>query len=125
MKDSYIIFVWKVDFFDDFDIFDLENWQDQQIWVNNEMYCYVFDGEFGIWEVSDGILKLKVVNIGEKCFCDNLDKYGKQYFDIEFVVGCIILKNCKEFIKGRWIVRLRLWSNGEVSMFFVWWILGV
>ena len=57
---------WTVDFFDDFETFNPDNWQDQRIWVNNELQCYVPDGEFGTREVSDGTLKLKVVNIGEK-----------------------------------------------------------
>lgn len=54
---------WKVDFFDDFVTFNDENWQDQRIWVNNETQCYVPNGEYGTREVSDGTLKLKVVNI--------------------------------------------------------------
>ena len=37
---------WKVDFFDDFDTFDHNNWQDQRIWVNNEKQCYVPDNQF-------------------------------------------------------------------------------
>ena len=28
--------IWKIDFFDDFNSFESENWQDQRIWVNNE-----------------------------------------------------------------------------------------
>ncbi len=39
--------VWTVDFLDNFDTFNPENWQDQRIWVNNEKQCYVPDGEFG------------------------------------------------------------------------------
>ena len=58
--------IWKVDFLDNFDTFNIDNWQDQRIWVNNETHCYVPDNEFGTREVSDGTLKLKVVNIGEK-----------------------------------------------------------
>jgi len=38
--------VWKVDFLDEFDTFNLDNWQDQRIWVNNEKQCYVPDNEF-------------------------------------------------------------------------------
>ena len=30
---------WKVDFFDDFETFDYNNWQHQRIWVNNEKQC--------------------------------------------------------------------------------------
>ena len=33
--------LWEVDFIDDFNTFNLENWQDQRIWVNNEKQCYV------------------------------------------------------------------------------------
>ena len=36
---------WKVDFFDDFDTFNTDNWQDQILWVNDEDQCYVRDGE--------------------------------------------------------------------------------
>ena len=54
---------WTVDFFDDFESFNTDNWQDQRIWVNNENHCYVPDGEYGTREVSDGTLKLKVVKI--------------------------------------------------------------
>ena len=69
--------IWKIDFFDDFNSFESENWQDQRIWVNNEKQCYVPDGNYGTREVSDGTLKLKVVNIGSEYDCDNLDKFGK------------------------------------------------
>lgn len=58
--------VWAVDFLDEFDTFNPDNWQDQRIWVNNETHCYVPDGEFGTREVSEGTLKLKVVKINEK-----------------------------------------------------------
>ena len=116
--------VWKIDFLDDFDNFNPDNWQDQRIWVNNEKQCYVPDNEFGTREVSDGTLKIKVVNIGEKRSCDNFDKHGKQQIDTEYVAGRIASKNRKEFIKGKWTARLKLWGNGEPSMFPAWWILG-
>ena len=116
--------VWETDFFDDFDNFDDKNWQDQRIWVNNEKQCYVPDNEFGTREVSDGSIKLKVINIGEKRSCDNFDKHGKQQEDTEYVAGRIASKNRKEFVKGKWTARLKLWSNGEPSMFPAWWILG-
>ena len=61
---------WTIDFFDDFETFNTENWQDQRIWVNNELQCYVPNGEYGTREVSDGTLKLKVLNIGDKIECD-------------------------------------------------------
>jgi beta-glucanase (GH16 family) len=116
--------VWEVDFFDDFDTFNSDNWQDQRIWVNNEMHCYVPDNEFGTREVSDGTLKIKVVNVGEKISCDNFDKHGNQHPDTEYVAGRIASKNKKEFIKGKWTARFRLGSNGEPSMFPAWWLLG-
>ena len=115
---------WKVDFLDDFDSFNSDNWQDQRIWVNNETHCYVPDNEFGTREVSEGTLKLKVVNVGEKLPCDNFDKYGKQHPETQYVAGRIASKNKKEFIKGKWTARLKLHSNGESSMFPAWWILG-
>jgi beta-glucanase (GH16 family) len=115
---------WEVDFFDDFETFNEDNWQDQRIWVNNENHCYVPDGEFGTREVSDGTLKIKVVNIGEKRPCDNMDKHGNQHPDTEYVAGRIASKNRKEFVKGKWTARLKLWGNGEASMFPAWWILG-
>ena len=70
--------VWEVDFLDDFDTFNPDNWQDQRIWVNNEKQSYVPDGEYGTREVSNGSLKIKVVKIDEKRSSDNLDKFGKQ-----------------------------------------------
>ena len=115
---------WEVGFFDDFDTFNAENWQDQRIWVNDEKQCYVPDGQYGTREVSDGTLKLKVVNIGEKIVCDNLDKFGKQHPDTQYVAGRIASKNRKEFIQGKWTARLKLHTSGEKSMFPAWWILG-
>jgi beta-glucanase (GH16 family) len=116
--------IWEVDFFDDFKKFDTNNWQDQRIWVNDETHCYVPDNEFNTREVSDGTLKLRVVNIGKKRPCDNFDKQGKQHPDTEYVAGRIASKNRKEFIKGKWTARLKLNSNGEASMFPAWWLLG-
>ena len=116
--------VWVEDFFDDFDVFDQNNWQDQRIWVNNEKQCYVPDNKFGTREVSDGSLKIKVINVGEKIDCDNLDKHGKKQADTEYVAGRIASKNRKEFIKGKWTARLKLWGKSEASMFPAWWILG-
>jgi|TARA_B110000977_G_scaffold44868_1_gene61026 beta-glucanase (GH16 family) len=116
--------VWKVDFVDNFDAFNADNWQDQRIWVNNETHCYVPDGEFGTRVVSEGSLKLKVINTGKKSPCDNLDKNGKQHPETQYVAGRIVSKNKKEFIKGKWTARLKLGSNGEPSMFPAWWLLG-
>ena len=116
--------VWEIDFIDNFDSFNINNWQDQLIWVNNETHCYVPNGEFGTREVSAGSLKLKVVNTGKKNPCDNLDKFGKQHPETQYVAGRITSKNKQEFIKGKWSARLKLGSNGEPSMFPAWWILG-
>ena len=74
--------------------------------------------------MSDGSLKIKVINIGEKIDCDNLDKHGKKQIETEYVAGRIASKNKKEFVKGKWTARLKLWGNGEPSMFPAWWILG-
>ena len=115
---------WTVDFFDDFDTFNEENWQDQRIWVNNEKQCYVPDNEFGTRKVSDGTLKIKVVHIGQKRSCDNKDKHGNLHPDTEYVAGRIATKNRKEFVKGKWTARLRLNDANEESMFPAWWILG-
>lgn len=115
---------WKVDFLDNFDTFNSDNWQDQRIWVNNETHCYLPDGEFGTREVSEGTLKLKVVDTGKPNPCDNLDKNGKQHPETQYVAGRIASKNKKEFIKGKWTAKLKLGSNGEPSMFPAWWILG-
>lgn len=115
---------WKTDFFDDFDSFNADNWQDQMIWVNDEKQCYVPDNEFGTREVSDGSIKLKVVNIGEKQPCDNCDKLGKKHPDTQYVAGRICSKNRQEFVKGKWTARLRTLGNGKASMFPAWWLLG-
>ena len=116
--------LWEVDFIDDFDTFNLENWQDQRIWVNNEKQCYVPDGNFGTREVSEGTLKLKVVNIGSDYECDNLDKFGKKHPNTNYVAGRIASKNRKEFVKGKWTARLRVVGGSQKSMFPAWWILG-
>ena len=115
---------WKVDFLDDFDSFNPENWQDQRIWVNNEKQCYVPDGEYGTREISEGSLKLKVVNVGELQVCDNMDKHGVQHPETQYMAGRICSKNRKEFIKGKWTARLKLQGKSEASMFPAWWILG-
>ena len=115
---------WTTDFFDDFDSFNADNWQDQMIWVNDEKQCYVPDNNHGTREVSDGSIKLKVVNLGEKQACDNCDKKGNQHPDTQYVAGRICSKNRQEFVKGRWTARLRILGNGQASMFPAWWLLG-
>ena len=115
---------WQTDFFDDFDTFDADNWQDQRIWVNNEYHCYVPDNQYGTREVSDGSIKLKVINVGTKRSCDNMDKHGKQHPATPYMAGRIASKNRKEFVKGKWTARLKVEGNGEASMFPAWWLLG-
>ena len=116
--------VWRIDFFDDFDRFNAENWQDQVLWVNNEDQCYVRDGQFNTREVSDGLLKLRVIDIGEERPCDNLHKEGKQHPPTRYVGGRIASKNRKEFVRGRWTARLRVPNSGQDGMFPAWWLLG-
>ena len=84
---------WTVDFFDDFDRFEEANWQDQILWVNDEDHCYVRDGLHGTREVSDGSLKLRVVDLGEAQSCDNVNKSGETHPDTAFVAGRIASKN--------------------------------
>ncbi len=116
---------WKVDFLDNFEKFDEENWQDQMIWVNNEDQCYVPNGAYNTREVSNGTLKLRVVDLGKKIPCDNLDvKTGEKHPDTQYVAGRIISKNRKEFVKGRWTARLRVKESGQPGMFPAWWLLG-
>ena len=116
--------LWEVDFIDDFNTFNLENWQDQRIWVNNEKQCYVPNGDYNTREVSEGTLKIRVVNLGDEIECDNLDKFGKQHPQTPYVAGRIASKNRKEFIKGKWTARLRVVGGSQKSMFPAWWILG-
>jgi beta-glucanase (GH16 family) len=115
---------WKADFFDDFDTFNHENWQDQLLWVNGEDQCYVREGQFDTREVSDGTLKLRVVDLGEPRVCFNWDKRGIQHPPTQYVAGRIASKNRKEFAGGRWTARLRVRNSGQPGMFPAWWLLG-
>jgi beta-glucanase (GH16 family) len=115
---------WKVDFLDNFDTFNEDNWQDQLLWVNNEDQCYVPDNEFGTREVSNGTIKLKVVSLDEPRSCDNEDKFGKKHPDTRYVAGRIASKNRQEFIKGKWTARLKVSGSGQDGMFPAWWLLG-
>ena len=108
---------WQVDFFDDFDSFNEDNWQDQILWVNDEDQCY-------LREVSDGTLKLRVIDTGEPRPCDNFSKSGEQHPDTPYVAGRIASKNLKEFSRGRWTARLRVHDPGQDGMFPAWWLLG-
>lgn len=116
--------VWQVDFIDEFDSFNPQNWQDQMIWVNQEDQCYVPDNQFNTREVSEGTLKLRVIDLGEKRACDNWDKTGKQHPDTRYVAGRIASKNRKEFVKGKWTARLKVENSGQSGMFPAWWLLG-
>lgn len=115
---------WETTFFDDFDTFNPEYWQDQLLWVNNEDQCYVRDGAHGTREVSDGTLKIRVVDMGEPVECEGLSKTGEVHPPSPFVAGRIITKNRVERIKGRWTARLRVPDSGQEGMFPAWWILG-
>ena len=115
---------WKTVFLDEFDTFDTDNWRDQILWVNDEDQCYVRYGKYNTREVSDGTLKLRVIDLGEKQPCDNLNKVGKKHHDTQYVAGRISSKNRKEFAKGRWTARLRVKDSGQNGMFPAWWLLG-
>lgn len=116
--------LWETDFLDHFDAFNHQNWQDQLLWVNNEDQCYVREGQFGTREVSNGTLKLRVVDLGKKRVCFNWTKTGEQHEPTQYVAGRIASKNRKEFIGGRWTARLRVKNSGEDGMFPAWWLLG-
>lgn len=115
---------WQVDFLDDFDRFDPANWQDQRIWVNDEQQCYVPDGGHGTRDVSEGTLRVRVVDLGAPVGCDVRDKSGKQHPPTRWVAGRITSKNRREFVKGRWTARLRVQGSGQSGMFPAWWLLG-
>lgn len=115
---------WEIDFFDDFDTFDPTNWQDQLMWVNDEDQCYVRDNERGTREVSNGTLKLRVIDLGAKRPCDNLNKTGKHHPDTRYIAGRITSKNRREFTGGKWTARLRVKHSGQPGMFPAWWLLG-
>ena len=116
--------IWETDFIDEFENFNSENWQDQRIWVNNEKQTYVPNGKYETREVSNGTLKLKVVDLGEPIESDNLDKHGAKHPATPYAAGRICSKNKKEFIKGKWTARLRISDQGVAGMFPAWWILG-
>jgi beta-glucanase (GH16 family) len=123
-RQDAIVSGWQVDFLDEFDSFNSENWQDQMIWVNNEDQCYVPDNQFNTREVSNGTLKIRVIDLGEKRPCDNLNKQGQPHHDTQYVAGRIASKNLKEFVKGKWTARLKVENSGQAGMFPAWWLLG-
>lgn len=116
--------VWEIDFLDDFDTFNEQNWQDQMLWVNGEKQCYVPNNEHNTREVSEGSIKLRVVDLGEKRPCNNISKKGEMHPDTQYVAGRIASKNRKEFIKGKWTARLKVKNSGQHGMFPAWWLLG-
>jgi len=115
---------WETVLFDDFIQFDATNWQDQILWVNNEDQCYVRNGAFGTREVSNGTLKLRVIDLGQVQPCDNVDKSGNVHPPTRYVAGRLSSKNLQEFSRGRWTARLRINRAGEAGMFPAWWLLG-
>jgi len=115
---------WETDFFDDFASFEVTNWQDQRLWVNDEDQCYLPDGQYGTREVSDGTLKLRVVELDEAIPCDNRNKAGQSHPPTRYVAGRIASKNRREFTGGRWSARLRVRDSGQPGMFPAWWLLG-
>jgi beta-glucanase (GH16 family) len=84
----------------------------------------VSDNQFNTREVSNGTLKIRVIDLGEKRPCDNLNKQGQQHHDTQYVAGRIASKNLKEFVKGKWTARLKVENSGQAGMFPAWWLLG-
>ncbi len=115
---------WETDFVDDFDRFDSDHWQDQTLWVNDEHQCYVRDGLHNTREVSNGTLKLRVVDLGAPVECASRDKIGTVHPPTPYVAARIISKNRREFVQGRWTARLRVEASGQSGMFPAWWLLG-
>jgi hypothetical protein len=118
---------WVQDFWDGFDSYNTSNWQDEQVWVNNEDQCYVPNNEWGTREVSNGTIKFRVVDTGDpNRNCNNWDKFGAKHPNTRYVAGRIMSKNRKEFIGGRWKARARMnrtAGSGE-NLFPAIWMLG-
>ncbi|HEV3192406.1 MAG TPA: carbohydrate-binding protein, partial [Polyangiaceae bacterium] len=137
---SAAITTWNTDFFDDFlgSSLDPNGWQDQILWVNGELQCYDNGynegGSHKTVEVSNGALKLRVVNTGTTSTCANWDKYGNQHGPTQYRAGRIASKNRKEFAQGKWTARILFYSwtwgnsfgqpSGLSGMFPAWWVLG-
>ena len=131
---------YTTDFLDNFDGTSLNgsNWQDQILWVNGENQCYDNQynegGQHKTVDVSGGTLKLRVVDAGYVSGCNNWDKYGNKHGDTRYKGGRIASKNRKEFARGVWTARLKMytwkWANttgqpsGLAGMFPAWWLLG-
>jgi beta-glucanase (GH16 family) len=128
------------DFYDGFDGTSLNsgNWQNQVLWVNNELQCYDNNynegGQHKTVDVSGGTLKLRVVDSGVVSNCDNWDKNGAKHPNTRYKGGRIASKNRKEFSRGRFTARLKLYTwltsnttgqaSGVSGMFPAWWLLG-
>jgi beta-glucanase (GH16 family) len=128
------------DFFDGFDGTSLNgsNWQNQYLWVNNELQCYDNGynegGGHKTLDVSGGTLKLRVVDSGVTSNCDNWDKYGNKHGNTRYKGARIASKNRKEFSRGRFTARLKMYTwltsnttgqaSGVSGMFPAWWLLG-
>jgi beta-glucanase (GH16 family) len=82
------------------------------------------DNQFNTREVSNGSLKIRLVDLGEKRPCDNLNKKGEVHPDTQYVAGRIASKNRREFVKGKWTARLKVEMSGQPGMFPAWWLLG-
>lgn len=115
---------WDVDFLDEFERFEPEHWRDQLLWVNDEQQCYVRDNRYDTRVVSDGTIKLRVVDVGTPVACEGTDKGGKVHPPSRYVAARIMSKNRREFVKGRWTARVRVQGSGQSGMFPAFWLLG-
>jgi hypothetical protein len=131
---------WTTDFFDDFTGTSLNsaNWQDQPEWVNNELQCYNNsyneNGQHKTLDVSNGTLKLRVVNSFTSSPCNTYDKFGNQHPSTQYYGARITTKNRQEFALGKWTANAKLYTwttsgtvgqpSGLSGMFPAWWILG-
>lgn len=118
------VITWETDFLDEFEFLDSANWQDQLLWVNEEDQCYVPGGAHKTREVSNGTLKLRVIDLGAVQPCSNVHKSGAVHPGSSFVAARLTSKNRREFVGGRWTARLRVQNSGQPGMFPAWWLLG-
>ena len=116
---------WIIDFIDEFNYFNKDNWQDQLLWVNNEDQCYVRDGAYNTREISNGSLKLRLIGLDHETECsDNISKFGDIHPPTRYVSSRLASKNLKEFTGGKWTARIKFNKVGENGMFPAWWLLG-
>ena len=108
---------WLIDFIDEFEFFDDNNWQDQLLWVNEEDQCYVRDGKYNTREVSNGSLKLRLVKLNYEISCSsNVSKFGKYHPKTRYVSGRLASKNLQEFTGGRWTAKIKLKQAGKARI---------